>query len=343
MRQRAIYLLLVIFILGRILLYLDKPIASVFLVLEPIICFFSISLFLIYLWRKGSVHLLFLASSLLLFPSIQHTFSLGVTNGGEGDFSVISMNVHVFNRYEASNQGEHKETHRMIDWLLESSPDILCLQEYVNNDHSNHFRTNKAFEAVYPYAAYGSTLADNAGTTYGVITFSKWPIINKGVLKISTSTNQVAFADLKIKEDTIRVYNIHFQSYKLESHELKKVTELKNLKSLAKKIIGGTSSRSKQVEQVCGHIEQSPFPVLICGDFNDMPYSETYISFNDRYQDAFVRSGDLFGATFHHENLPDMRIDYHFYDKGLECIGLKVQDQMHLSDHYPLLGRYLIE
>jgi endonuclease/exonuclease/phosphatase family metal-dependent hydrolase len=54
--------------------------------------------------------------------------------------------------------------------------------------------------------------------------------------------------------------------------------------------------RSRQVEIIVGHIRESPYPVIVTGDFNDTPVSYTYRSLRrQNLDDAFVRSGSGIG------------------------------------------------
>ena len=51
------------------------------------------------------------------------------------------------------------------------------------------------------------------GNNYGIATFSKFPIVNKGFIKFENTANLSMFCDIKINQDTIRIYNNHLQKY----------------------------------------------------------------------------------------------------------------------------------
>ena len=55
-------------------------------------------------------------------------------------------------------------------------------------------------------------------------------------------------------------------------------------KSISKKLIIAFRKRGDQVEKLKKHILESPFRVIVCGDFNDSPVSYTYYKFSSIMQ-----------------------------------------------------------
>ena len=89
--------------------------------------------------------------------------------------------------------------------------------------------------------------------------------------------------------------------------------------------------RSNQALTVIDHVHKSPYPVIICGDFNDTPLSFTYNQFNEKYVDAFRNNGYGIGKTFVGK-IPAGRIDYIFHSKNLNSYQFKLQEEV-FSDH----------
>ena len=56
--------------------------------------------------------------------------------------------------------------------------------------------------------------------------------------------------------------------------------------------------RSKQAELVRRELDSSPYPPILCGDFNDLPNSFTYFKIKGDRTDAFLRRGFGVGSTF---------------------------------------------
>ena len=92
------------------------------------------------------------------------------------------------------------------------------------------------------------------------------------------------------------------------------------------------------VQVMVEHMKDSPYPVLVCGDFNDVPWSYTYQQISNLATDAFVKSGKGFGNTFLVNHKIPFRIDYIFYDeKAFDTFDFTVR-KVNYSDHFPILA-----
>ena len=78
----------------------------------------------------------------------------------------------------------------------------------------------------------------------------------------------------------------------------------------------------------------SPYPVVVCGDFNDTPLSYTYKKIKKELKDAFIEKGRGLGHTYIGE-FPSFRIDYILHSDDLETVGYQ-RDMVTYSDHYPI-------
>ena len=56
--------------------------------------------------------------------------------------------------------------------------------------------------------------------------------------------------------------------------------------------------RAKQADLIEASINTSPYPVIVCGDFNDTPCSYAYNTISTTLKDAFVESGNGFGRSY---------------------------------------------
>ncbi|MGL4364200.1 MAG: endonuclease/exonuclease/phosphatase family protein, partial [Bacteroidales bacterium] len=184
---------------------------------------------------------------------------------------------------------------------------------------------------------------------YGIATFSKYPIIGEGCINFEDSNNLAIFSDIVVHTDTIRIYNLHLQSVKLhntersalidetfwsEKQEQKRST---TLHAVWRKINIAAIKRATQVEHLSIHINSSPYPVVLCGDFNDTPISYSYHRLRGKMRDGFLDAGNGIMSTYQ-SLIPSFRIDYIFYDqkyraKTYYCPNIKY------SDHYPLVCR----
>lgn len=238
----------------------------------------------------------------------------------------------------------------ILNFVKDEDPDIACFQEYYRLRWKNKeykypgFIKFNAFEDKH-YTHFDFTSPKPTG--YSVAIFSKFPIINKGEIEFNEAPNNLCiYADVKIKEDTFRIYNMHLASIKFGNEQYKFINDLSENKETefiegSEKIIAllkkGFVKRARQVLKVCEHIKQSPFKVIVCGDFNDTPASFAYhqIIKSRMLKDAFEVSGNGLGITYNGK-LPMLRIDYILHDKSLKSFNFKTHHQVKFSDHFPI-------
>jgi len=250
---------------------------------------------------------------------------------------ILTYNVNYFsyNKKNKSNNSDH-----LIDYLRKSSSDIICLQE-VSLAQSGKLSA-KGLQEVLPNIRYYH-LAHSVWFG-GPITFSRYPIVNYGEIRFANTSNMVLFSDIRINESqTIRVYNCHFQSFQIKPDDYTIIetptsgsnkTKLKEVFQLGHKLVTAFTIRAVQARTVSKHIKSCPYPVVICGDFNDTPWSYTYHTLIDNLKDSFVESGFGISNTYNGK-LPSFRIDYLLHSKAYRSFSYK-RDRVPFSDHYPV-------
>jgi endonuclease/exonuclease/phosphatase family metal-dependent hydrolase len=260
-------------------------------------------------------------------------------------FKVISYNVRLFNYFESKN-GTVSEK-KVLEFLKSQNPDIICLQEFFVLG----IPTLKESEIIKAlggkYYSHMKLIGSGKNKFYGIITLSKFPIVRKGEIVHPGSSSLSIYTDVVIKSDTFRIYNNHLQSFRLKTMErsfIEEITASENketieeVRSLSVSLKKGFVRRALQAQVVKNHMNRSPFPVIVAGDFNDTPVSYAYRKIRNGLNDSFVNSG--YGAGFTYKgNYPPNRIDYILYDKALinnyfEIIRLKY------SDHYPIVAYF---
>ena len=259
---------------------------------------------------------------------------------------VLSFNARLFDLYQWT--GNPRTRHKIFKMVQDEAPDIVSFQEFYTSQKKgrNNLDTMATLQkAKYVHVAYTETLRNT--DHWGIATFSVFPIVHKGKILFNEKTNNLCiFTDLKINEDTVRVYNIHFQSnrFKQEDYEFlgnpaatpsndEKIAASWNI---IQRLRVGAIKRARQVEVVAAHIQNSPHPVIVCGDFNDPPASFTYNKISKGLEDAFVQSGWGVGNTYN-GLYSILRIDYLFHDPRFVSSGYCTIRQ-NLSDHFPIVA-----
>ena len=176
-------------------------------------------------------------------------------------------------------------------------------------------------------------------------TLSKLPLINKETVKFHPYDYNSIFqyTDVANETDTIRVFNIHLQSLKFSADNLKYIddpemsdeNDLKRSRSVIGKLKVGFLKRKVQAERIRAEMDKSPYPVIVCGDFNDLPNSYAYNTIGNGLKNAFAEKGSGIGRTFSGIS-PALRIDNIFVaDKYDVQQYTRINKKM--SDHFPVI------
>jgi endonuclease/exonuclease/phosphatase family metal-dependent hydrolase len=145
------------------------------------------------------------------------------------------------------------------------------------------------------------------------------------------------FADITIREKNIRVFTTHLESFKLGRSSYFRTGDngmLSKAKASVLSIRNAYRNRRIQMDLVKDKIDHSPYPVLILGNFGDVPNSETYTVLSENLSDAFLLHGSGFGATFPNIT-PNLRLDYILADKKILINNFEISESEY-SDHYPI-------
>jgi endonuclease/exonuclease/phosphatase family metal-dependent hydrolase len=265
----------------------------------------------------------FLVSFTVLLISYFH-FNVFYEVSSDGDASeykntlnVLSYNVRLFNAYEkVPNNGA---TEIISEILAEENPDVVCIQEY--------YKPNNIDFSGYKYQ-YIHFKSERAKLGHAIL--SKYPIINTGAFDFEETYNNTIYADIVKGNDTLRIYNVHLQSLGI----IPRVSFLQQSdnEKLRKRISLAFKKQEFQVETILEHKSKTQNPVMICGDFNNTPFSYSYRKLKEGMQDAFRERGTGIGTTFNFEKYP-MRIDYIFASEGLDFITFETMEKT-FSDHF---------
>jgi len=239
---------------------------------------------------------------------------------------------------------------KMLELVRSYNPDIACFQEMVATEDKpkaiNYLPVmQKQLGFKYAYYVYERVLDFDQDHHFGMVVFSKTPFIAQQKMGISKKGQNGLFqsVDFELLGDTFRVFNIHLQSLKfsknnrayIENPSLNEEEDLQESKNILKKLKIGFEKRKLQADSVRSAIDKSPHPVILCGDFNDLPNSYAYHKVKGGLVDAFTEAGSGIGHTYS-GLFPTLRIDHVFIDPQLETVQYYTH-QKKLSDHYPVI------
>jgi len=242
------------------------------------------------------------------------------TSSSNSDLKVMSYNVKTFDLF--TNSKEIGKKQNGYDFISEKNPDILVIQEY--------YKSKKVqFSFPYKYIKFKSRISK-----YGMAIYSKFKILNAGSLNLKSSGNNIIFADILKEKDTIRIYNTHFESLRINPNQ-ENFGE-KNSEKLIERVSKSFKKQALQVEVFLKHEKKWTGKKIVCGDFNNTSYSWLYTKISTNKKDAFIESGKGFGRTYNYW-FP-MRIDFILTDEN--AIVNQFSNYLEkYSDHYPIQAR----
>jgi endonuclease/exonuclease/phosphatase family metal-dependent hydrolase len=280
------------------------------------------ALFVVYwlvrLKKQLLTSLVVLLFAYLTFGSL-YKFSPSKKIESDQNFKVMNYNVRLFNLYKWIPE-EQVEVN-IVDFVKAEDPDILSIQEYHPHENINLSSFKYKFEKL-----------SGKKIKYGQAIFSNFPIINSGSVEFPKTANNAIFADVVKGKDTIRVYNIHLESLRIDT----KIESLKkeNSERLLQRIGSAFKKQQNQTELFLEHKNKCKYKMIICGDFNNTAFSYVYRKIKGDLNDSFKEAGNGFGRTHEFQFIP-MRIDFILTDEAFAINGYKSYSE-HFSDHYPI-------
>lgn len=270
-----------------------------------------------------------------------------------GSIRIMTWNVTWFDEQLKAGSTRQSYRNKMLDFIRDQRPDVLCFQEYFE-PHSKRYPYNNRRDITalgYPYSmvVYDYTGWKTAWQT-GIAIFSKYPIIDSIHLKYPGPLNfraaeSLIGTDINFNGEKIRIFTTHLQSVLFKSNDYRNIELIKSgssdsmikaSKSVALKLATGYKFRSQQVKIVRQQLDSSPYPEIICGDFNDVPNSYTYFKIKGDRKDSFIEAGKGIGRTFSNV-APTLRIDYIMADPRFD-VKQYVRHFVPYSEHYPVIA-----
>lgn len=260
---------------------------------------------------------------------------------------IMHWNAHGMGIFDKPDNREQEQD--MIAYMKGVDADIICLPEFpvpkskIMTDAAKKIMTTNDFKD-YRFQA-DNTLGKHI--FLGTAVFSKYPIHNYKSHRLSSFIYMLQGDIVLGTGDTTRMFFLHLNTFGLSDDDKEYIEEISKSEQGFKKGIHRSTTfvdkfnyafvrRARQIKQARNIIDQSPYPVILCGDFNDLPGSFTYTHISEHLTDAFLEQSHGLGRTYN-RLVPTLRIDFVFYDnKKFDCIGYRSK-YTSLSDHNPVI------
>jgi len=249
--------------------------------------------------------------------------------------TVVTYNIH--RMYPYHGDSDHATADQLADLLARYQPDLICLQEMPASG-----RSQRAIAQAFAKKLDLPHAATQASKSLAI--FSRYPLSDQGEEYFQNNATGFQWAQVERPEGSFWIYNVHLLSNKItglaekvsgQGHLNEKETWLDIRTMLA----GYKNTALRRVEQsrhISQHRSKREGPLLLCGDFNDIPQSYTYRTVRSDLRDAFQRAGRGLGVTYA-GRLPGLRIDYVLSSSDFRpqrCF----RGPHAFSDHHPVIA-----
>jgi len=288
--------------------------------ITPHLIFLLLLSIIFWLIAKPKLALLPVITLLIGYKQIQTVFAFHIkddfTNEKKANtIRIVDWNVRSFLGLSKNKETKKHIKENIVQSILTLQPDIICMQEF--NNIPAMADNISLFTKTHPYYFFSEDYSRKDGYRSGCIIFSKHPIIQFNKTKYPVAESLI-YADVVKGEDTIRFYTTHLQSFKFKKQDYDDIEKIKQQeedvliasKNIFYKMRLAFKRRATQTDIVTSETAKSPYPSIICGDFNDVPNSYTYFKIkNTNRQDAFLQKSFGIGRTFN-SLASTLRIDY---------------------------------
>ena len=236
---------------------------------------------------------------------------------------------------------------RTFDYILHSGADIVALQE-LHNFSSHEIKHLPVALKDSIFAAYPYRVTDGIND---LCLLSKYPARTLRVTDKPYGSGYFYEAyRINIGDKKLTVLNVHLASYQLTEGERDFVERKKSVNgaknsltefkgSIYDKLKKSFVERDKHAREIREVIEHIRGPLIICGDFNDVPASWAYYRVRgEDLRDAYTetRFGPISTYNLHHFYF---HIDPILYRGDIKALSVK-RGSIRSSDHYPQIATF---
>ena len=243
---------------------------------------------------------------------------------------IASYNVAGFGRETSGFMAQD-----ILSEMKKQKVDIVCFQEY--GDQAGDKKNSDSYKEYFKYMAVGKS---------DMVIYSRYPITKSETIKFDMTNNSAMWAEITYNDNTYRIYNAHLETTGINgtlhraAKQQSKGFDVQNntlMDALYGNYTVGMIARSGQANQLAMDMRECEGPIIVCGDFNDVPYSYVYNTMKGDLVDGFKECGSGFMNTFR-SGKKLVRIDYIFHSKEMEGFSY-YKKELSYSDHYPIFMR----
>lgn len=247
--------------------------------------------------------------------------------------TLMSYNVHQFQGPDDRPEQSDSTAAAFLALVRRHGPDVLCLQEYAAPKRMALTDSLTLLGYNHYYGAHTSS----TGLPYGSVVFSRLPITY-----VTRIDSEKLLVELLHGSQRLRVCCIHMDSYRFDAADREEIERMRHgevqkssrrtLRKVKETILSHETEWTQHLQPV---VAASSVPLLLAGDFNDIPGSWLYRQIAGQMSDTFRERGFGMSHTYN-GGFPQVRIDMVFHSEGFNTLSHR-RLKCELSDHYPVL------
>ena len=287
------------------------------------------SLFLLFYWgfRRSFLVLIPILALLINYNSILGNAQFRFKKSAPNIIKSSSVRIATYNIHEFISKEDLSLVNDLAEFIKSNNIDIICFQEF----RAPYFLNKKELISYFDFLPY-HFIKEADMEEIGMAIFSRYPIIRAQRVDFENTGNGIIWTDLQINSKKVfRIINNHLQT---TNYERNRNADISGKIEFLKK---NSILRAHQADVVRSIIDTTTIPVIVCGDFNDIPTSYTFSTIKGKdLVDGFREAGSWLGGTYRGMG-GLLRIDYILHSKGFRCVDYS-NPNIDLSDHRPVIS-----
>lgn len=281
----------------------------------PVLMIMNVLMIVFWIILRKKRAFLFVMFSLILINPTRRWVNFSAKKAESPNLKIVTYNV----------KGGAVDVKLNYTYLEKQNADIILGQEYGSEFNIPGF--------------------ENRTRDYEIVALnSKYKIVNQGKLT-KTGNGNSFFADIDVNGKIIRFVNVYLNPFSFDKAQVKPgedfETNSAKAKFIVKRLLPTFKVHQQEVAEIRTAIDNSPYPVILAGDFNSVPNSYEYYHLGKGLRDVFMEVGKGSSTSFHDYKFP-IRIDYVFCSKEIKPVSYKVDRSVKVSDHFPVIAEFKI-
>lgn len=317
---KVVHFFIIAALLGTLLNGYIKPAAFPLLNLLslafPVLMLLNMLLILFWILVQKKTALIFILCSFFLIHPTRRWVNFSGKSQESGNLKIVTLNGH------SGIMGEEA----MRSYLNSVHPDVVFFQESRFYKHENL----ELKDLKYRYKCFIVEL------------HSKYEILEAGPILDNPLQGSSFYADIKINGQKIRLVNVYLEPFRFNKKMLNSNVSISTVGRFMNTFENIFLVHQGQVNMIKKFLDESPYPVILAGDFNAVPNSYEYYHLGKDLKDVFMERGNGISSSFHDYKFP-IRIDYVFCSRDINPVSYKVDRSVKISDHFPVIAEFKID